>query len=38
MSAADMNEANADMSDKHTQTGMPDTHLESSQESSEKLH
>jgi segregation and condensation protein B len=38
MSAADMNEANADMSEKHTQTGRPDKHLESSQESSEKLH
>ncbi|AEP29560.1 SMC-Scp complex subunit ScpB [Brumicola nitratireducens] len=38
MSAADMNEANADMSDKHTQTGMPDKRSESSQESSEKLH
>lgn len=38
MSASDMNETNTDMSDKHTQTGMPDQHLESSQESSEKLH
>lgn len=38
MSAADMNVADADMSDNQSQTGMPDKYLESNQESSEKLH